>query len=40
MSKSKKQSFVQGASILVIASLLVKVIGAGFKIPLIHLIVD
>ncbi len=40
MSKSKKQSFVQGASILVIASLLVKVIGAGFKIPLIHLIGD
>ena len=40
MSKNKKQSFVQGASILVIASLLVKVIGAGFKIPLTHLIDD
>lgn len=40
MSKSKKQSFVQGAFILVIASLIVKVVGAFFKIPLTHLIDD
>ncbi len=40
MSKGKKQSFVQGAFILVIASLIVKVVGAFFKIPLTHLIDD
>ena len=40
MSKSNKQSFVQGAFILVIASLIVKVVGAFFKIPLTHLIDD
>lgn len=40
MSKDKKQSFVQGALILGIAGLIVKVIGAAFKIPLNHLIHD
>lgn len=40
MSKEKKQSFVQGALILGIAGLIVKVIGAAFKIPLNHLIHD
>ena len=40
MSDNKKQSFIQGAFILVAASLLVKLIGAFFKIPLAHLIDD
>ena len=40
MIKNKKQTFVQGALILVIASLAVKVIGATFKIPLNYLIGD
>ncbi len=40
MIKDKKQSFVKGALILVIASLTVKVIGAFFKIPLNYLIGD
>ena len=34
MNTEKKQTFVQGAFILIIASLVVKVIGAAFKIPL------
>lgn len=34
----KKQSFLQGAFVLICANLLVKVIGAGFKIPLTYLI--
>lgn len=38
MSNMKKQSFLQGAFVLICANLLVKVIGAGFKIPLAHLI--
>ncbi len=38
MSKMKKQSFLQGAFVLICANLIVKVIGAGFKIPLAHLI--
>lgn len=40
MSKDKKQTFVQGALILAIAGIIVKVIGAAFKIPLNHLIHD
>lgn len=40
MSDNKKQSFIQGAFILVAASLIVKLIGAFFKIPLAHLIDD
>ncbi len=40
MSKNKKQSFVQGAFILVVAALLVKFIGFFFKIPLTFLIHD
>lgn len=38
MTKSKKQTFLQGALILVSANLLVKIIGAIFKIPLAYLI--
>ena len=34
MSQKKSQSFVEGAIILMIANILVKVIGAIFKIPL------
>ncbi len=40
MSDNKKQSFIQGAFILVAASLIVKLVGAFFKIPLAHLIDD
>lgn len=40
MNTEKKQTFVQGAFILIIASLVVKVIGAAFKIPLNYLIHD
>lgn len=40
MTKNKKQSFVQGALILVVAALLVKFIGFFFKIPLTFLIHD
>ncbi|MDD6312283.1 MAG: polysaccharide biosynthesis protein [Firmicutes bacterium] len=42
MSKpsSNKQNFLYGASILLIANLLVKVIGAFFKIPLQHIVGD
>lgn len=40
MSDNKKQSFVQGAFILVAAALLVKFIGFFFKIPLTFLIDD
>ena len=38
MAKEKKQSFLQGALVLVIANALIKVIGAIFKIPLDNLI--
>ncbi len=38
MTKNKKQSFVQGALILVVAALVVKFIGFFFKIPLTYLI--
>ena len=34
----KKQNFIQGAFILMIASLVVKVIGAFFQIPLLNMI--
>ena len=40
MNTGKKQSFMQGALILAVAGLLVKVIGAAFKIPLNYLILD
>ncbi len=40
MEEKKTKSFVQGALILGIANLIVKVIGAFFKIPLNHLIGD
>ena len=40
MNSVKKQTFVQGAFILIMASLLTKVIGAVFKIPLNYLIGD
>lgn len=40
MSKTKKQTFLQGAIILVIAALIVKFIGFFFKIPLTFLIYD
>lgn len=38
MSSDKKQTFMKGALILVIANLIVKVIGAAFKIPLTYLL--
>jgi len=38
VTKEKKQSFLQGALVLVIANALIKVIGAIFKIPLDNLI--
>lgn len=37
---NKKQTFLQGAIILLVANLMVKVIGALFKIPLQHLLLD
>ena len=37
---NKKQTFLQGAIILIVANMLVKVIGALFKIPLQHLLLD
>ena len=40
MSSKKSQSFVEGALILMIANILVKVIGAIFKIPLNYLLGD
>ncbi len=40
MSEKKSKSFIQGALVLGIANLIVKVIGAVFKVPLIHLIGD
>ena len=40
MSEKKSKSFIQGALVLGIANLIVKVIGAVFKIPLINLIGD
>lgn len=40
MEEKKTKSFVQGALILGVANLIVKVIGAFFKIPLNHLIGD
>jgi len=38
MDKTNKQSFVQGAFILMVASLIIKGIGAVYKIPIINLI--
>ncbi|MBE7038864.1 MAG: polysaccharide biosynthesis protein [Ruminococcaceae bacterium] len=38
MSENKNQAFLKGAFILVIANVLVKVIGAGFKIPLTYIL--
>ncbi len=38
--QNKKQSFIEGAFILVLAGLVVKIIGAFYKIPLQHLIGD
>ena len=38
MSKQKSQTFVFGAVILLISNVLVKLIGAVFKIPLTHII--
>ena len=38
LNKIKKQSFMEGAAVLVIAHLLVKVIGACFKIPLANIL--
>ena len=38
MQKSKNQTFLGGALILILANLLVKVIGAVFKIPLTNLV--
>ena len=38
MSKLKKQTFLQGAIILVIANLITKIIGAVFKIPLANVL--
>lgn len=38
MSSDKKQTFMKGALILMIANIIVKVIGAAFKIPLTYLI--
>lgn len=40
MSNKKTQNFVQGAMILMVANILVKVIGAVFKIPLNYLLGD
>lgn len=40
MSEKKSKSFIRGALVLGIANLIVKVIGAVFKIPLINLIGD
>lgn len=37
---NKKQTFLQGAIILLVANMMVKVIGALFKIPLQHLLLD
>ena len=38
MRDNKNQAFLKGAVILMIANLLVKVIGAGFKIPLTYVL--
>ena len=38
MQPMKKQSFLQGAGILAIATIIVKVIGAFYKIPLVNII--
>lgn len=38
LKENKNQAFLKGALILIIANLLVKVIGAGFKIPLTYII--
>ncbi len=40
LSEKKSKTFVRGALILGLANLIVKVIGAVFKVPLIHLIGD
>ena len=38
--RSTGQNFLKGALVLTVANLVVKIIGAGFKIPLIGLIGD
>jgi len=38
MSNDKKQTFMKGALILMIANIVVKVIGAAFKIPLTYIL--
>ena len=38
MSSDKKQTFMKGALILMVANIIVKVIGAAFKIPLTYLL--
>ena len=38
MSAEKKQTFMKGALILMVANIIVKVIGAAFKIPLTYLL--
>ena len=38
MSTDKKQTFMKGALILMIANIIVKVIGAAFKIPLTYIL--
>ena len=40
MSQSKKQSFLHGAALLAMATIIVKVIGAFYKIPLKMIIGD
>lgn len=40
MSEKKSKNFIQGALVLGIANFIVKIIGAVFKVPLIHLIGD
>lgn len=38
MKEIKKQSFMEGAAVLVVAHLVVKIIGACFKIPLANIL--
>lgn len=38
MDKNDNQTFIKGAAVLLLANLLVKIIGAGFKIPLTYLL--
>ena len=40
MSQRKKQSFVQGAAILTVSTILIKIMGALFKLPLANIIGD